>query len=131
MPGHGTGVAVDARGCYVENLIELPDVRFETNSDRLRLGSQRSLNDAAETLKRQSNLIVEVAGYTDDRGDADYNRGLSERRAETVRDYLMHRGVSANQLSSRGYGEANPIADNETAAGRELNRRVVLRILKR
>jgi len=130
-PDSPPGTAVGARGCYVENVIELPDVRFETNSDRLRLGSQRSLNEAAATLKRYPNLVVEVAGYTDDRGDADYNRGLSERRAATVRDYLMHRGVSGKQLSSQGYGEANPIADNATSVGRELNRRVVLRILRR
>ena len=111
--------------------IQLPDVRFESNSDRLRPGAESTLNDAADTLMRNPGLRTEVAGYTDSRGDANYNRGLSERRAKTVRDYLINRGVDASNLSWRGYGEASPIADNETAEGRDLNRRVVLIILER
>jgi len=130
-PDTAPGVAVDARGCYVQAEIELPDVRFETNSDRLRPGAERSLNDAAETLIRNPGLVTEVAGYTDSRGDASYNRGLSERRAKTVRDYLISKGVAEDRLTWRGYGEDNPIADNETEQGREQNRRVVLRILDR
>jgi outer membrane protein OmpA-like peptidoglycan-associated protein len=130
-PNTMPGVIVDARGCEIPTEIQLPDVRFETNSDRLRPGAERTLNDAADTLMRNPGLQTEVAGYTDSRGDENYNRGLSERRAKTVRDYLIDRGVDANSLSWRGYGEANPIADNETAEGRELNRRVILRILER
>ena len=72
-----------------------------------------------------------VAGYTDDRGNEDYNRGLSERRAKTVRDFNINGGVDAERLSWRGYGESEPIADNGTAEGRFLNRRVVLRITTR
>ena len=130
-PGSEAGAAVDSRGCVVQAAIQLPDVRFETNSDRLRPGAESTLNDAAATLIRNPGLLTEVAGYTDSRGDANYNRGLSERRAKTVRDYLIDRGVDANQLTWRGYGESNPIADNETAEGREINRRVVLIILER
>lgn len=130
-PDSAAGATVDARGCEVPAEIQLPDVRFETNSDRLRPGAERSLNDAAQTLIRNPELLTEVAGHTDSRGDATYNRGLSERRAKTVRDYLIDRGVDANQLTWRGYGESNPIADNETTEGRESNRRVVLRILER
>ena len=130
-PNTEPGAAVDSRGCIVRAQIDLPDVRFETNSDRLRPGAERTLNDAAETLIRNPGLRTEVAGYTDNRGDEAYNRGLSERRAKTVRDYLIEKGVDANQLSWRGYGESDPIADNETSEGRELNRRVVLRILER
>ena len=125
------GAAVDSRGCEIIVAIDLPDVRFETNSDRLRSGAEQSLNDAAATLIRNPNLKTEVAGHTDDRGDAETNRGLSERRAKTVRDYLISRGVPTAQLSWRGYGEIAPIADNETAEGREQNRRVVLQILQR
>ncbi len=130
-PDSEPGAAVDSRGCIVQAEIQLPDVRFETNSDRLRPGAERTLNNAADTLIRNPGLLTEVAGYTDSRGDANYNRGLSERRAKTVRDYLLERGVDANQLTWRGHGESNPIADNETAAGREINRRVVLIILER
>ncbi|MBT8091409.1 MAG: OmpA family protein, partial [Gammaproteobacteria bacterium] len=128
-PETDADVVVDKRGCALQGEIALPDVRFETNSDRLRQGAEASLNEAAATLMNNPGLRAEVAGYTDDRGDAEYNRGLSERRARTVRNYLIERGVNANQLTWRGYGEIDPIADNATAAGRERNRRVVLRIL--
>jgi len=84
-----------------------------------------------EYSSRMLALIVEVAGYTDSVGDADYNRGLSERRAKTVRDYLLTLDVDAKRLSWQGYGELEPVADNSTAQGRELNRRVVLRIVGR
>ncbi len=130
-PHSRPGVAVDIFGCAVQTEIQLPEVRFETNSDRLRPGAERALDDAAATLIRNPGILAEVAGYTDNRGDPSYNRGLSERRAQTVRDYLIDRGVDASRLSWRGYGERDPIADNETAEGRELNRRVVLRILDR
>ena len=130
-PNTPPGLTVDSEGCDVIVQIDLPDVRFETNSDRLRAGAEVSLNDAAATLMNNPNLLAEVAGHTDNRGDAEANRGLSERRAKTVRDYLLSRGVRVEQLSWRGYGENQPIDDNETAAGRERNRRVVLRILQR
>ena len=130
-PNTRPGAAVDGRGCEVKAEIRLPDVRFETNSDRLRPGAERTLNDAADTLIRNPNLLTEVAGYTDSRGEANYNRGLSERRAKTVRDYLINHGVDSSRLTWRGYGESDPIANNETAEGRDQNRRVVLRILER
>ncbi|MEJ2274457.1 MAG: OmpA family protein, partial [Woeseiaceae bacterium] len=130
-PATETAVPVDNRGCEIREEIRLPDVKFETNSDRLRPGSDRVLDDAAATLSKYSSLVVEVAGHTDDQGAASYNLGLSERRAKTVRDYLINRGVDASRLSWRGYGEEQPIADNATAEGREENRRVVLRILQR
>ena len=130
-PDTAAGAAVDRRGCVLQAEIQLPDVRFETNSDRLKPGAENTLNEAADTLMRNPGLLTEVAGFTDSRGDANYNRGLSERRAKTVRDYLINRGVDASRLSWRGYGESNPIDDNETAEGRERNRRVVLRILER
>ena len=80
---------------------------------------------------RNPHLVVEVGGHTDDQGDAEYNRGLSERRAKTVRDYLISHGANANNLSWRGYGESQPISDNGTPEAREQNRRVVLKIIKR
>lgn len=69
--------------------------------------------------------------YTDDRGDAGYNQSPSERSAKTVRDYLINAGVAESRLTWKGYGESDPIADNATAAGRQANRRVVLRVLGR
>jgi OOP family OmpA-OmpF porin len=123
------GARVDLRGCEIKDEIRLPGVNFETNSDRLLPGAEQVLRDAATTLARNPDLKVEVAGHTDDRGAADYNQGLSERRAKTVRDYLIDKGADAANLSVRGYGEVSPTVSNGTAAGRAENRRVVLRLL--
>ena len=130
-PNTAPGVPADTRGCVLADEIRLPDVKFETNSDVLRPGGERVMNDAAEILMRNPGLVVEVAGHTDSQGNAEYNLGLSERRAKTVRDYLINRRVDEKQLTWRGYGEAEPISDNTTAEGRDDNRRVVLRIVKR
>jgi outer membrane protein OmpA-like peptidoglycan-associated protein len=73
---------------------------------------------------------VEVAGHTDNRGAAAYNRDLSQRRAEAVRSYLVSKGVNGGNLSARGYGPDSPVADNKTANGRAENRRVELRQLQ-
>ncbi|MDH3621865.1 MAG: OmpA family protein, partial [Gammaproteobacteria bacterium] len=130
-PNTAAGAAVDIRGCEITDEIQLQGVEFETNSDRLRPNAARIIEDAARTLDKNRTLVVEVAGHTDDRGDAAYNRGLSERRAKTVRDYLINTGIAEDRLTWRGYGEEQPIADNTTVEGREKNRRVVLRILRR
>lgn len=130
-PGTGRGAQVDIRGCEIREEIELPGVNFETNSDRLVAGTEAALNDAAATLQMHGGIRVEVAGHTDSDGAAEYNEGLSQRRAATVRDYLIRRGVDADRLTVRGYGESQPIADNSTAEGKAQNRRVVLRILER
>ena len=130
-PNTAKGVPVDIRGCEIKDVIRLRGVNFETNSDRLLPTASQILNDAAETLKRNPQLQVEVAGHTDSDGAAAYNQGLSERRARTVMDYLISRGVDESKLSFRGYGESQPIADNATRAGKAENRRVELRILNR
>jgi OOP family OmpA-OmpF porin len=125
------GVEIDVNGCEIKAEIQLPSVQFKTNSDQLRAGSESVLNDTVQTLINNPKLIIEVAGYTDSHGNTDYNRGLSERRAKTVRNYLVERGVSTEGLTAVGYGESNPVADNGTRDGRVQNRRVVLRILER
>ncbi len=130
-PDTEVGILVDHNGCELAEEIELPNVNFETNSDRLMPGVQTSLNDAATTLLRYPELVVEVAGHTDSRGDAGYNASLSERRAKTVRDYLVARGATEDNLRWRGYGESRPIADNATEEGRAENRRVMLLMLER
>ena len=68
-----------------------------------------------QTLKKNPSIKVEVAGHTDSDGAADYNEGLSARRATTVRDYLAANGVATDRMTTRGYGESQPIADNGTA----------------
>ena len=130
-PGTPAGVQVDIKGCEIKEEIRLEGVNFETNSDRLLPGAERILNDAAATLKKNPTIEVEVAGHTDSDGSAAYNESLSARRAQTVHDYLADAGIAVNRMSVRGYGEAQPIADNSTAAGKAQNRRVVLRITAR
>ena len=75
-------------------------------------------------------MKVEVAGHTDSIGTDEYNQGLSLRRAEAVRNYLVDKGIAADRLSIKGYGESQPVADNATADGRFMNRRVELIPLK-
>ena len=128
-PNTRAGARVDVKGCEIREVINLPGVNFETNSDRLLPGAEQVLADAAATLGMNRDLIVEVAGHTDSDGSAAYNEGLSARRAITVRDYLINQGANSANLTFRGYGEARPIADNATAEGKARNRRVELRIL--
>ncbi len=130
-PSTTVGVRVDVNGCEIRDVIELPGVNFASNTDRLLLGAEQVLIDAAATLRKHPDLVVEVAGHTDSDGSVVNNQGLSERRANTVRDYMINAGANAANLSARGYGEARPIADNATAQGKAANRRVVLRILNR
>ena len=130
-PNTNPGVRVDVNGCEIREVINLPGVNFESNSDLLLAGAENILADAAATLRMNQDLIVEVAGHTDSNGSAAHNEGLSERRAVTVRDYLLSRGANPDNVTARGYGEAEPVDDNTTAGGRARNRRVELRILNR
>ncbi len=129
-PNTVAGVRVDIRGCEIKAVIRLPGVNFETNSDRLVPGAEQVLNDAAATLRKNPDLVVEVAGHTDSDGAAEYNESLSARRAREVRNYLVNAGANEANLSVRGYGEAEPIADNSTREGKAANRRVELRIIE-
>ena len=122
---------VDIKGCEIKEEIRLEGVNFETNSDRLLDTAYGRLNDAAATLLKNPTIEVEVAGHTDSDGSAAYNEGLSQRRAQTVYDYLASKGVDESRMTARGSGESQPIADNTTAAGKAQNRRVVLRITER
>jgi OOP family OmpA-OmpF porin len=128
-PGTPRGARVDINGCELADIIRLPGVNFGSGSDLLLPGFENLLRDAAATLTKNPDLKVEVAGHTDDVGDADLNMGLSERRAKTVMDYLIRYGVDASRITFRGYGESEPIANNTTVDGRARNRRVELRII--
>ncbi len=129
-PDTPRGTRVDFRGCPFTDEIRLPRVVFDTDSADLRPESFAVLDGAAETLRRYSDIQVEVAGHTDSVGSDAYNQRLSQRRAETVLKYLQERGVT-NAIRARGYGERQPIASNATEEGRLTNRRVTLRIVQR
>lgn len=109
-------------------VISLKGVYFETNSNNLTSASVATLDSAVAILKKRSSIRVEVAAHTDDRGKEIYNMVLSNRRANSVMNYLTEHGIDASRLSAKGYGESSPIADNGSATGRSNNRRVELRI---
>jgi OmpA-OmpF porin, OOP family len=107
--------------------VRLQGVTFATNSAELISESYAVLNTTAASLKPYPDLVIEVRGYTDSTGSAAYNLKLSQRRAETVMQYLQSHGMT-NQMTAKGYGKDNPIADNKTQEGRLSNRRVTLHI---
>jgi OmpA-OmpF porin, OOP family len=127
-PDTPKGDRVDAVGCSFKEEIRLPGVVFETGKADLLPESLPVLEGAIATLKRYPELRIEVAGHTDSRGSDALNLDLSARRADTVLKYLRDGGVQ-NALTSRGYGERQPIASNNNDDGRQANRRVVLRVL--
>ena len=120
---------VDARGCEIGDEIPLPEVVFGRNESALDRRATRALDELVDTLELHPELRIEIAGYTDSRGSEDGNLRLSARRAEAVRRYLLTAGIAAGRVGARGYGEADPIADNDTDWGRARNRRVVVRVL--
>lgn len=129
-PGTPAGVAVDRNGCPLRGSITLEGVTFEYDSAMLTAESRKLLDVIANDLVKYGRLRVEMQGHTDSVGSDQYNRALSQRRAEAVRTYLIDHGVSADRLTARGYGEAQPIDDNGTDAGRSRNRRVVMQVLE-
>lgn len=130
-PNTRPGAVVDLDGCEVEAVISLEGVHFDFDKATLRPEAIVILNEAAGLLKTNERVVVEVAGHTDSVGSEQYNQGLSERRANAVRDYLQSQGVNATRLSARGYGELQPVASNDTDEGRQANRRVELIVLDR
>jgi len=124
-PDSPKGARVNNVGCPFDRTLLLQGVKFETNKDTLLPESLPILENAIATLKRYPEVNIEVQGHTDSRGSDAYNMDLSARRAATVLKYLKDGGVT-NQLTSRGYGESDPIASNDTDEGRQQNRRVIL-----
>lgn len=126
-PNTPRGTPVDNSGCELAAEYKLENVNFEFDSARLTSSSTAMLDQGVKILKRHSDLKVEIAGHTDSQGDETYNQGLSERRAQAVAEYLIAHGANAANISVKGYGESQPVADNGTKEGRAANRRVELR----
>lgn len=128
-PATPAGDRVDGNGCSLPSVMNLKGVNFDNDQATLRPEASAILEAAVATLKRYPGLKIEIAGHTDSANSDAYNLELSQRRAQTVMDYFLGKGVEADRMSAKGYGESNPIADNGTAEGRFENRRVELRIL--
>jgi outer membrane protein OmpA-like peptidoglycan-associated protein len=105
-------------------VITLGDVLFGTDLSRLTADGMRSAQKLADVLQQNPQRNVLIEGFTDSTGAADYNQGLSERRASAVRTALLGMGVARERIDMRGYGEAFPVAANDSASNRQLNRRV-------
>jgi len=103
-------------------------VNFDFNKANLKPESMPILYNAAEILLSHPDLNIEIQGYTDNTGSEKYNLKLSQKRANAVRDFLISKGVSASRLAAVGFGEASPIMDNRTAAGRAFNRRIEFKV---
>ncbi|MBX3024404.1 OmpA family protein [bacterium] len=110
----------------VRQRIVLRGVNFAFNSSAIEPESRPVLDEAANILKRHPDVQVLVKGYTDAIGSVEYNQALSVRRAEAVFRYLVNQGVDPERLTVQGFGKSNPVASNDTEAGRAQNRRVEL-----
>jgi outer membrane protein OmpA-like peptidoglycan-associated protein len=108
----------------VEQEIAGKTIEFATGSDRLTDAGKKVLDGLVPIMEKQPDANFEVAGHTDDQGDDAKNLSLSERRAITVKNYLAGKGLKAERFTPKGYGEKNPVADNNTAEGRQKNRRI-------
>lgn len=113
----------------LETLSRSGNIHFETASAELHAASSAPLNDIAFVVKRCPNTKIQIAGFTDSWGKSKYNRWLSEERSKSVVNYLVDLGLPRDRFVSRGFGEANPVATNETAAGRNKNRRIEFSII--
>ena len=105
-------------------VITLGDVLFSVNKAELSPGGTRNVRKLADFLNQYPQRKVLIEGHTDSTGSHSLNQALSERRADAVRTALIDMGVSSDRIETRGYAEAYPVANNRTAAGRQLNRRV-------
>jgi outer membrane protein OmpA-like peptidoglycan-associated protein len=105
-------------------IVSMPDVLFDFNKYTLKPEARERLARISGIVLAYPDLKLQIEGYTDSIGSDEYNQTLSEKRADTVRAYLVSSGVSMDSVAARGMGKADPIGDNSTAAGRKLNRRV-------
>ncbi len=123
-------VAIEgSTGCAVSATLSLEGVSFRYNSHELAADARLALDPVAGLLRKHADVRFEVAGHSDSQGNAAYNQWLSRQRALAVRDYLIGRGVDPENVTARGYGTRQPVADNTTVQGLVRNRRVELRRL--
>jgi outer membrane protein OmpA-like peptidoglycan-associated protein len=123
-PASNFGCPVISEDIIKRVALAAKNVFFATASDKLLAQSFKRLNDVVTILNENPSFKVQIDGHTDDQGKDEYNLDLSNRRAASVKAYLVSKGVAEGRLSSTGYGETKPVADNKTAKGRAQNRRV-------
>jgi outer membrane protein OmpA-like peptidoglycan-associated protein len=107
-------------------IVNMSDVLFDTGSYTLKPGAREKLAKISGIVLAHPGLTLEIEGHTDSVGSDEFNQQLSERRADSVRDFLAQQGVPASSITARGFGKTQPVASNDTAEGRQRNRRVEL-----
>jgi outer membrane protein OmpA-like peptidoglycan-associated protein len=105
-------------------LLTLGDVLFTTGTANLNMGAGAQLTKLAAFLNKYQDRTAQIEGYTDSVGSEEYNQGLSQRRADSVKGYLVHQGIETQRLTATGNGESSPVGDNNSETGRQQNRRV-------
>jgi len=100
------------------------NVEFDFDKSTIKKGYDKDINDLAKVMKDYPDLNVVIEGHTDNVGTAAYNKKLSQRRAEAVKQYMVEKGIDANRITAEGFGFDRPIASNDTEEGRQKNRRV-------
>ena len=113
-----------------ESSFKLSDLHFESAKSIIKADSYAVLDELVNFMKLKPELKIEIGGHTDSEGSDISNLTLSQERAEAVRAYLIKKGISANRMKAKGYGETKPIAENDSAAGRALNRRTEIIVLE-
>jgi OmpA-OmpF porin, OOP family len=108
----------------------LQDVLFETGKSILRPESNNALNDMVEIMKLKPGLVIEISGHTDNVGTPESNLKLSLDRANAVKSYMVQHGVTASRMTTKGYGDTQPAASNDTSEGKQKNRRTEVKIIK-
>lgn len=118
-----TGVSVARNGDRIE-LIMPGNITFDTDSSDIRPGFYDVLNSVGLVLKEYQKTLINITGHTDSTGSDAYNQGLSERRAQSVGQYLIGQGIDPTRIAAQGMGESQPVAGNDTPEDRQRNRRV-------
>jgi len=140
-PDTPAGTRVDRNGCPMSQketelldtgTLRLDNVYFDTDKSTIKPESYSALDEVGEILAKWPELRIEIGGHTDNTGESNYNRTLSDARAAAVKDYLTSKfDLRKDQYTSKGYGETRPVATNDTSAGRAENRRVEFKVLNR
>ena len=106
------------------------NLNFEFGKSEIKKESLPYLDKLADTLLKAKNLTLEIQGHTDDKGGDDFNMKLSQGRADSVKNYLITKGVLLDSITAKGFGESKPLVPNDSDANREKNRRVEFKITK-
>ncbi|UPT72280.1 MAG: OmpA family protein [Flavobacterium sp. JAD_PAG50586_2] len=101
---------------------------FENGSDKLKVASLSLLDELVRIMNKYDGASLTIDGHTDSNGSDAFNETLSQKRTDSVRTYLLGKGITGSRLTAKGYGESKPIADNKTSLGRAKNRRVELKV---